>query len=127
MIGQINSSFQYVNDNMNQIQESANHLTEIRAEINKRIEEARKQRITNGNILVGECVLGLVSVVVTCGAGVLVVVTVITTTMGGFVAFDSIARGIEGTQEIYYDITGDIDTASINMVRDISSRNNKWS
>ena len=126
LIGQISSAFQYVETNADKIQASADHLTEIRVEINKAIEEQeKKDRITKGIILVGECVLGLVSVVVTCGTDAPFVVAAITGTIGGAVAFDSVAKGIEGVQDIYYGCTGDIETASINILRDTVFKGNQ--
>ncbi|MBO5509516.1 MAG: hypothetical protein J5962_03540, partial [Lachnospiraceae bacterium] len=115
IINGITASKKYIADNREAINAAQDNLLRIQNEVrNEEIKAAKRARMEHGFVLLGACVLGIISVSPAFVQGVPVVVKA----LAGLLATDSVAKGVEGGQEIYYGAVGDVETASINFVRD---------
>ena len=64
-------------------------------------------------------VIEAVGVVVTAGAAAPFAVEAVWAAAATYIEIDSMSKVIEGTQDIYYGATNEMETASINPMRDI--------
>ncbi|MBQ5445802.1 MAG: hypothetical protein IIT48_03950 [Lachnospiraceae bacterium] len=109
----------YLVENQESIQEDVNFISDYVEKVRKREEEeARKNRIEKGLILIGSAGLGFLSMTFTAGTSAPVVVEVLLTIETAAVGVDSTAKLFEGFQEFYFGVANDIETPSINYVRD---------
>lgn len=88
---------------------------ERRADARERI---RVERINNGLKLTGTAVIGVVTTIATCGAAIPEELAICAGIIDGMLLTVNFSSGIEGVQDLYYGVTGDIETPAYNLVRD---------
>lgn len=115
----VQGAIDYINENSDEIQDSVKFVTDwYQKKIEEEREAARRARIEKGIILVGTAVIAIGSVIITAGSDTPAALVVVTSAAEAYVLVDSTAKLVEGIQDIYYGSTGDIETSSVNFLRD---------